>query len=292
MKTGIRVIFLLAATAAVLLPLFSQESSDIYLAAISREGDKLVFGAPVKISEGTGYNNQPSFLPDGSGVFYSSADGPQTDIFFYPLGENKNIRLTSTPDSEYSPLVMPAGNEFSVIQLVLAEGPRKGAQPLLAFPLKGGPSRLVYEAGKKIGYHAWIDGDRLVAFILGEPNRLELVNLKSSEARTLADNIGRALYKAPGKDDEVLFSREGALKKVNITTGAIEDIIALKGGDFFCPTPEGGLLTAAGAEVFQFRPGRDETWVKVGDFSAYGIKSISRLAVDPQGRWLGFVSNR
>jgi len=291
MKNQTRAGFLLAAVAAAALPLFSQGSSDIYLASLSREGDRLVFGAPVKINERTGYNNQPSFPPDGSGVFYSSADGSETDIFFYSIGEKMNVRRTSTPDSEYSPLVMPEGNEFSVIQLVLAEGPRKGAQPLLAFPLKGGPPRLLYEEGKKIGYHAWIDGDRLAAFVLGEPNTLQLVNLKSGESRTLADSIGRALYKSPWAAEDVLFSREGIIKKVNIATNAVEDVIALKGGDFFCPTPEGGLLTAAGAEVFIFRPGRDETWVKVGDFSAFGIKSISRLAVDPQGRWLAFVSN-
>jgi hypothetical protein len=291
MKIQTRAGFLLAAMAATALPLFSQGSSDIYLASLSREGDRLVFAAPVKISERTGYNNQPSFPPDGSGVFYSSADGPQTDIFFYSIGEKTNVRLTSTPDSEYSPLVMPGGNEFSVIQLVLAEGPRKGAQPLLAFPLQGGPPRLVYEEGKKIGYHAWIDGDRLAAFVLGEPNTLQLVNLKNGESRTLADSIGRALYKSPWSSEEILFSREGIIKKVNITTNAVEDVIALKGGDFFCPTPEGGLLTAAGAEIFLFQPGRDATWVKVGDFSAFGVTSITRLAVDPQSRWLAFVSN-
>jgi len=291
MKNQTRAGFLLAAMAAGALPLFSQGSSDIYLASISREGDRLVFAAPVKISERTGYNNQPSFPPDGSGVYYSSADGQQTDIFFYSIGEKTNVRLTSTLDSEYSPLVMPGGNEFSVIQLVLAEGPRKGAQPLLAFPLQGGPPRLVYEEGKKIGYHAWIDGARLAAFVLGEPNTLQLVNLKSGESRTLADSIGRALYKSPWADEEILFSWEGIIKKVNIATNVVEDVIAHKGGDFFCPTPEGGLLTAAGAEVFLFQPGRDETWVKVGDFSTFGVKSISRLAVDPQGRWLAFVSS-
>jgi len=292
MKIQTRAAFLLAAMAAAALPLFSQGSSDIYLASLSREGDRLIFAAPVKINERTGYNNQPSFPPDGSGVYYSSADGPQTDIFFYSIVEKANVRRTSTPDSEYSPLVMPAGNEFSVIQLVLAEGPRKGAQPLLAFFLQGGPPRLLYEEGKKIGYHAWIDADRLAAFVLGEPNTLQLINLKNGESRTLAESIGRALYKSPWAAEEVLFSREGVIKKVNISTSAVEDVIALKGGDFFCPTPEGGLLTASGAEVFLFRPGRDETWVKVGDFSAFDVKSISRLAVDPQGRWLAFVSNR
>ncbi len=292
MSKRIRAGFLLAMMMAAAIPLLAQGNADIYLAALGREGDKLVFSAPVKISEGPGYNNQPSFAPDGSGVFYSSADGPQTDIFFYSFGDKKSSRLTSTPDSEYSPLILPAGNDFSVIQLVLAEGPRKGAQPLLAFPLQGGSPRLLYEQGKKIGYHAWVDADRFVAFVLGQPNRLELVNLKTGEAMVLAENIGRALFKAPGKDDAVLFSREGVIKKVNLITNALEDVIALKGGDFFCPMPDGGLLTAAGAEVFLFRPGRDVTWIKVGDFSAFGVAAISRLAVDSQGRWLAFVSNR
>jgi len=131
MEKAIRASLRLGTVALMSLPLFPQGNSDVFLSSIGRDGDKIVLASPVKISERTGYNNQPSFHPDGRGVFYSSADGPQTDIFLYIIGEKRNGRLTSTFDSEYSPLVTPAGTEFSVIQLVLAEGPRKGAQPRL-----------------------------------------------------------------------------------------------------------------------------------------------------------------
>lgn len=278
--------------AASALPLFSQGNSDVFLVSIGRESGKIVLSAPVKISERTGYNNQPSFLPDGSGVLYSSADGSQTDIFLYVIADKKISRLASTPDSEYSPLVTPSGGEFSVIQLILADGPRKGAQPLMAFPLAGGAPRFLYEEGKKIGYHAWIDGARLIAFVLGEPHTLQLIDLRSGEAKVLAENIGRALYRIPASPDEILFSREGKIVKMNLETGAAEDFAALKGGDFFCPTPDGGLLTASGPEIFLLRPGKNSVWEKIGDFSAAGITSISRLAVDPGGRRLAFVSNR
>jgi hypothetical protein len=272
----------------------AQGNSEVFLVKMTPKGAGVEFDAPLKISERAGYNNQPSFAPDGGGVFFSSSDGNQTDIYFYDLKTQKTVRLTETGDSEYSPLVMPGGKEFSVIQLVLAEGSRKGAQPLLAFPLAGGASRLLYENGKKIGYHAWIDADRAVLFVLGSPSALELVNVKTGESRRLVEEIGRALYRGPGVDAaSAVFSQKGSIKKIDLRTDKIEEIVPLpSGNDFFGLTPEGHLITAVKAEIFRFRPGRDTSWTKIGDFSAPGIQSISRLTVSRQGDRLAFVAGR
>jgi hypothetical protein len=43
-------------------------------------------GPPLKISEWAGYNNQPSFLPDGRGILYTSIRDNQADTI------NKNTR--------------------------------------------------------------------------------------------------------------------------------------------------------------------------------------------------------
>jgi hypothetical protein len=295
MQQKIRIAVLAAMMIGGLSPyLPAQGNTDVYVSKITRAGAGWDFSAPLKISERTGYNNQPSFSPDGGGVFFASADGKQTDIFLYDLKEKKTVRLTETGDSEYSPLIMPSGKEFSVIQLILAEGPRKGAQPLLAFPLKGGSPRLLYENGKKIGYHAWIDADRAAVFVLGDPSTLQLVQIKTGEARTLAEDIGRSLFKSTAPDSEMIFfSQKGIIKKINLKTSQIEEIVPLqKGNDFFAPTPDGALFMALNAEIYGFRPGEAGGWKKIGDFSANGIKSITRIAVSAQGDRLAFVANR
>jgi hypothetical protein len=272
----------------------AQGNTEVYLVTMTPKGAGVEFDAPLKISERDGYNNQPSFAPDGGGVLFSSSDGKQTDIYFTNLKTGKTVRLTETGDSEYSPLVMPGGKEFSVIQLVLTEGPRKDAQPLLAFPLAGGSSRLLYENGKKVGYHAWIDADRAVLFILGNPNALEVVNVKTGESRKLTEEIGRSLYQGSGADTEsAIFSQKGVIKKIDLRTNKIEEIVPLpSGNDLFGLTPDGSLITAVKTEIFRFRPGRDQEWTKIGDFSGLGIKSITRITVSRQGDRLAFVAGR
>jgi Tol biopolymer transport system component len=49
-----------------------------------------------------GYNNQPSFLPDGKTVLYTSFRNGQTDIYRYDLSTGKTTQVTNTTESEYS----------------------------------------------------------------------------------------------------------------------------------------------------------------------------------------------
>ncbi len=105
------IFFLYHALLLILTPLavFSQGGSDIYLIRIKVDGGKYVFKDPVKINQTEGYNNQPFFHPDGGSLFYSSGTGPNTDIYRYDIKTGKTSRLTDTPDSEYSPSLMPGG---------------------------------------------------------------------------------------------------------------------------------------------------------------------------------------
>ena len=89
-------------------PLFAQTppATDIYLIALTwRDGRvRLGDGPAANITNWTGYDNQPFFLPDGRSLLYTSIreDG-QADIYRYDLGSGLSVRLTATPESEYSP---------------------------------------------------------------------------------------------------------------------------------------------------------------------------------------------
>jgi len=52
----------------------AQSNTDVYVSKITRTGAGWDLSAPLKISERTGYNNQPSFSRDGGGVFFASSD--------------------------------------------------------------------------------------------------------------------------------------------------------------------------------------------------------------------------
>jgi len=277
--------------------LFGQGASHIYLTKIHLTGETITFSTPVKITTGTGYNNQPYFTPCGSYLLYSSGDN-QTDVFRYNLKTKKSEGLTHTPESEYSPTPMAGGTHFSVIQQINTKGPLQGAQQLRAFPMAGGESKLLfYEKGKKVGYHAWTGKDQVVAFILGEPHTLELIDLTTKKRSVVAGNIGRSIYRVPGKD-AVSFthykdSEVGVIKSVHLKTLKMEDIMTMKkGGDYYAWTPGGSLFTAVGGKLYKFTPGKDKDWRLLADFSVKGLSNITRLALDSKGQWLALVNNK
>ena len=63
----------------------------------------------------------------------------------------------------------------------------------------------------------------------------------------------------------------------------------LEGSEDFAWTPDGTLLMGSGASLYHYKPGTDATWVLLADFSTLGIKQITRLAIDKQGKTLAFV---
>lgn len=283
----------------ILLPRagFSQSGTDIYLIQIEIDGEKYVFNDSIKVNLTEGYNNQPSFHPDGGSLLYSSGSGTNTDIYRYIIETGKTLRLTDTPDSEYSPTVVPGEIRFSVIQLVTAEGPRKGAQPLISFPLTGGDPELIYEDGEKVGYHTWINAQKVALFLLGSLHFLRIVDLKDHSSVRVAEDIGRSLYKIPGQE-AISFSQNqedgpDIIMMYNLKTGKSQPIISmLEGNEFYAWMPSGVLIMGVGAQLFAFKPGRDKDWQPIGDLSALGIKNISRLTIDPRGQWLAVVTSQ
>ena len=109
-------------------------ATDIFIADLSTTpGGKLKLGQPVKITNWAGYNNQPSFLPDGQSILYTSIRDKQADIYRYDLRAASTTQVTNTPESEYSPTLMPDGKSISVVRVEA-----DGTQRLWKFPLAGG----------------------------------------------------------------------------------------------------------------------------------------------------------
>lgn len=295
-----KIIFILCVVFLLVLSppsILSQQGTDIYLIQITPDGEKLIFVNPVKINNSEGYNNQPFFHPDGTSLYYASGEGSNTDIYSYNIETGKTTRLTDTPDSEYSPTIMPDGKQFSVIQLVTQEGPREGAQPLIAFPIAGGQPELIYEEGEKVGYHAWIDSDSVAMFLLGSPNFLQIANLKDKTSIRVADNIGRSLYKIPNQN-AISFSQSkedsiNIIMRYDLETEKTETIVPmLEGNSFYAWSSAGMLFMGVGSTLYGFRPEVDEDWQLIWDLAELGIENISRLAFHPKTQWIALVTSQ
>jgi WD40 repeat protein len=265
-------------------------ATDIFVIDLgSGSGGKLKLGQPVKISTWAGYNNQPSFFPDGRSLLYTSIRDKQADIYRYDLRTASTGQVTDTPESEYSPTLMPDGKSISVVRVEA-----DGTQRLWKFPVGGGSPALVLEKIKPVGYHLWVDQNTLALFVLGKPNTLQLVDLKSGKAEWIADNPGRILRRVPHQDKfsfvHKVSDQEWLIKTFDLRSRSVATFIkTFPGAEDYAWTPSGVLLMANGSKLFA-RKESDWAWVELADFSSAGLKNITRIAVSPKGDRIAVVA--
>jgi hypothetical protein len=306
------------AVAAALLPQAAPPSTprdtEIYLATLTRAEGRIVLGQPVDISNNPGYDNQPSFTPEGSAILFTSVRGERkpdpanpaasgSDIYRYDLASARVSQLTRTPESEYSPIVMPDGRHFSAVRVEA-----DGTQRLWRFTIEGTDPALLLPDVKAVGYHAWIDSGRLALYILGasgeqgsgRPSTLQMATLADGSTRIVASNIGRSIQRMP--DGRVSFvSREqdsgGSPVKTSIrawdpTSGRIDTLVDAPEGQSDVDTawtPDGTLLVSNRTALLAWRPG-DSTLSAAVDLAPLGLSGASRLAISPKGDRIAIVA--
>lgn len=266
----------------------SPPGTDIYLAALGRgPGGGLTVGAPLNVTARPGYDNQPSFSPDGTLLYYTSSRGGQSDIYRYDAATKATAQVTATPESEYSPTVMPDGKHLSVIRVE-----RDSTQRLWAFTLAGAAVKPILDSIKPVGYHAWLNADTVFVFVLGQPATLRRAELAHGTAEILARDIGRGIFKIPGRRAISFVQRDssgGTIRSLDPVTGAATDLVRLpQGNEFYTWTPDGALLSASGNRLLRWRSG-DAGWSEVARFTEPGLQKISRIAVSPSGDRIALV---
>ena len=87
-------------------------STDIFILPV----DGVDVGAPHRVTDREGYDNQPKFLPDGRALVYSSLQDGGTDIYRYDLASGETRLIVDTPESEYSPTPIPGREAISVVR--------------------------------------------------------------------------------------------------------------------------------------------------------------------------------
>ena len=272
-------------------------NNEIFLVPLDVDAEPAVTAPAVNITNNPGYDNQPSFLPDGSGVLFSSnRDGKQNDIYRYDLASKKVTQVTSTPENEYSPIVTPDGKTFSVIRVEA-----DGAQRLWRFDLSGQNPRLVLENVKPVGYHVWIDATHLALFVLGaqgQPATLQLADTATGQAEKIEASIGRSMSMRPGTHSATFVSKPANehwlikdLDPRSKDTAWVTETVDQNMSEDFAWHPAGMLLMASGTKLFVRRAGNPD-WREVADLAGSDFKHITRLAVSPDGKTLAFVADK
>lgn len=299
----------------------SPPDTEIYLASLLTKDGTVVVGPPVNITRSPGYDNQPSFTPDGKQILFASVRGalrrardsakapgavsPATDIYRYDIDNRHISRVTNTPEGEFSPAVMPDGKHISVVRVEAG-----GAQRLwqVGASVDGAESSavLVPEVNR-VGYYAWIDAATVALFILGEngkPSTLQVADTRTGGVQSIAADIGRSIQRMPsGAISFIQRSHESSaaspvtLHQVFRSEGAtaFDDrlLVRLPQGvtdPYVVWMPDGVALVALNSTLYRWRPGEPD-WAPVADLAAFGLRDVTRLAVSPQGDRIAIVAS-
>ncbi|MDQ6926314.1 MAG: prolyl oligopeptidase family serine peptidase, partial [Candidatus Eremiobacteraeota bacterium] len=266
-------------------------STDIFLATLSSARGAVTIGTPVNITHRDGYDNQPSFTPDGRAILYTVRADSQTDIWRYDIASRTSSQLTHTPESEYSATVTPDGRGFSVIRVE-----RDSTQRLWRFTMRGDSATLVLERVKPVGYHVWADDSTLALFVLGKPATLQIASARTGNARVVASSIGRSLQNIPRASAVSFVQQDSArgpsIMRLDARTAVMSPIAPRPdGNEYHAWTPGGVLLATKGASIIRW-DNAAKAWRDVVTFTDPALAKLSRIAVSAQGDWIAIVAER
>lgn len=279
---------------------------DIYLVKLAGGLASMKAAKPQPVSIAPGYDNQPNFSADGNRIlFAANRDGKQTEIFMFDRANSRVTQVTHTAENENSPTFVPSGagpsGSFSVVQSEFdshGERPTPAIQRLWRFNADGKSPSLILPDITPVGYHAWIDADRLALYVLGaqgKPATLQLASVKTGKSEVIAEGIGRSLHRIPGTSFVSFVHREGddfVVKQLDPVSKKIEPLFKAVAGSSdrdMAWMPDGKtMLMSAGTRIFSWTRGAT-AWTEVFDAAAFQLDAVTRLAVSPKGDAIAFV---
>jgi hypothetical protein len=258
------------------LAVIAQPNTEVYLFDLSTENNRISITNGKNISQNEGYDNQPSFQ-DAHTILFSSTRNKQTDILQYNsiTGEKKWLCDTKQ-GSEYSPTQVPKSKYISAIRLDTT-----GLQHLYYYR-KGKSKALLKDL--KIGYHVWNSRNVLVSFVLGEPHRLVVSNLKKNTHYTADTNIGRSLHNIPNSNLVSYISKKNdawEIRSLNVETYETKKIAnTVPNAEDMCWLVDGSILMGKGKILYRLDPKKDKEWSIVKLFDTEDFDKITRVTVN------------
>ena len=283
--------------------------TEVFLASLYVRDGKIEIGKPINISNNPGYDNQPTFTPDGQSVLFTSVRGDRkpdpansaatgSDIYRYEIATERLSQVTNTPEAEYSPTVTPDGSHISVIRVEA-----DGTQRLWRFARDGTQPELVLRDIKPVGYHAWGNATALVLFVLGQqgqPATLQVADTQTGRAEIAATGIGRSLQRIPGGGVSFVL-RETAVEgqpatlvisEIDPVSRQTRPLVRAPAGATevdLAWAPDGLLLATIRGQLMSWRRG-DREMVPLTGLDGLGLSSVTRLAISPKGDRIALVA--
>lgn len=267
----------------------AQTDTDIYLFNLTHTDDGWSLTNPINISNNEGYDNQPSFSPDGYTLYYSSHRNGETDLVAYNTTTGSQSWLTNTSSrSEYSPTITPDSSFLSFISLT-----NDGVQEFRKIHLGTGKETLI-ESNPIIGYFVWITPQSYLCFVLPtneQPATLQIHHTATGEKIILGERPGRSFHQIPSSNAVSYIQNiqdEASIFSYQLETDDSELIgSTLENSQDMAWLPTGEIIMGKGSELF-INKGND--WYSIGNFENYSIYQITRIAINSTGTKIALVA--
>ena len=271
--------------------------SDIFLFEIKKTGNTVIIKKGENITNRKGYDNQPSFTPDNKSLLYVSVKedlsagqaGKQADVYSYNIGSKKVKQLTTTRESEYSPISTQDGKFFTAVVVEM-----DSTQRIYKYDVQNKLKPGLVMDEDSVGYYYWVNKDSILYYKLTSPHSLHIYDVKNKKDTWIANEPTRAFR--PVKN----FSFFYCTKEKTQNVVRIYNMRLKRSDEYVITKPENedytwdktmGLIKSDGSKIMRYND-EHKTWVELGDLSAFGITKITRFAFSSNGKWLAVVSNK
>ena len=241
-------------------------------------------------TERAGYDNQPFFTASSETFLYSRDDGTQTDVWEYEIASGTHTRLTSTPESEFSPTPSPDNQTISFV----FERSNSIWQIDRAAPDE--PRWALEATGiiEPVGYFArnYESGDILYWSRFGFS--VALTNADTPAYHFISGHaVPSTPHVIPGTQEISFVHRQTneqvLIKAFDPKTKAIRPIVPIVGENAnYTWAPDGALLQIEDDTLHRWRKG-EQRWTPIADLSEFGVTSATRIAVSPDGKRVAIV---
>lgn len=157
MRRTLLLTFGLLAAAPPPASLHAQAASDIFLVSLHQAGGRLTADSVRRLTNRDGYDNQPSFTPDGRSILYTSIDADRIAVFV--LGNPATLQLADRRDGSVRVVASNIGRAVQKLPgrdaiSFLHRDPAPPGWITVWDAGSGGRTRLV-EAFAENEYHVW-----------------------------------------------------------------------------------------------------------------------------------------
>jgi len=265
-------------------------STDLYVFKLTQDDTlRWHIHSPIFISAWNqgNYTNQPEWLDRHTLLVSAQRNGEsQKDIYLLDLDGHVVRRLTATPENEFSPLLTPDRQNFSVVRQVHGD---VVDQQIVQFPLD--PKRRGHEilpGIKNVGYYCWMNADQLALYLVDNPAKLALATPSDGVPQIFSSGVGRCLRRNSSGDLIYVHKYSETfwfLKSLDPVTRTSQILIeTLSGKEDFAISSGGSFFMASGSTLYVFDPVKSDQWMPLFDLAVFGLHDITRLAISDDNK--------